>query len=225
LSRNPRRTSAAVCPRCKKRLAKRACPALGLSICQLCCGNLREKEIHCPSSCAHLTAHKSYQQKRIVERRPSGSSPRPRARDVRADDERLGWLGLHVEAALLRHAAGHPDFSDADALAALDDARGKIEKEPPRLIVPGEAVRTANEAGELILKAAGECRFRTTAILESAAEVYKKDEKIACLDRIILGMRPFLEAAPSGRTFLQELAAKFAQAGTPARQKKLITLP
>jgi hypothetical protein len=214
----------AVCPRCKKRLAKRACPALGRSICQLCCGNLREKEIPCPPSCVHLAAHKSYQQKRIMDRRPAGPSARPRSKDDGVGDERLGWLGFHVEATLVRYAAAHPDFSDADALTALDDARGKIEKEPPRLIMPGEAVRSANEAGELVLKAAAECRFRTTAILESGVEAYRREEKIACLDRIILGMRPFLEAAPSGRTFLRELAARFAQAESPSQQKKLITL-
>jgi hypothetical protein len=146
----------AVCPRCKKRLAKRACPALGRSICQLCCGNLREKEIPCPPSCVHLAAHKSYQQKRIMDRRPAGPSARPRSKDDGVGDERLGWLGFHVEATLVRYAAAHPDFSDADALTALDDARGKIEKEPPRLIMPGEAVRSANEAGELVLKAAAE---------------------------------------------------------------------
>jgi hypothetical protein len=214
----------AVCARCGKRLAKRACPALGTSICHLCCGSLREKEIPCPASCVHLSTHKSYQQKRILEKRPSAPAKPRREREGILHDERLGWLAFHIEAALVRHAAAHPDFTDADALTALDYARAKTEKEPPRLIVPGEAARPANEAGELVLQAVEECRFRTTAILESGAEAYRKDEKTACLEQVILGMRPYLEAHSSGRTYLRELGERFAHAESPARQKKLITL-
>jgi hypothetical protein len=214
----------AVCARCRKRLAKRTCPALRSSICHLCCGSLREKEIPCPASCDHLSTHKSYQQKRIIERRPSGPAKPRRERDDVLIAERLGWLAFHIEAALVRHSATHPDFADADALTALDYARGKIEKEPPRLIVPGEAARPANEAGEFVLKAVEECRFRTTAILESGTEAYRKDEKTACLEQVILGMRSYLEADPSGQTYLRELGGRFAQASSPARQKKLIAL-
>ena len=35
----------ALCSNCRKRKAKRACPALGSPLCNLCCGILREKEI------------------------------------------------------------------------------------------------------------------------------------------------------------------------------------
>ena len=35
--------------------------ALGEPICSLCCGVLREKEIHCPSNCTFLVKHKPYQ--------------------------------------------------------------------------------------------------------------------------------------------------------------------
>jgi hypothetical protein len=37
-------------------------------------------------------------------------------------------------------------------------------------------------------------------------------------------MRSFLEAGPSGRAYLEDLSARFAQANSLSRQKKLITL-
>jgi hypothetical protein len=44
------------CPLCERRKARRDCPALGRSICSVCCGTKRLVEIACPDSCVHLTA-------------------------------------------------------------------------------------------------------------------------------------------------------------------------
>jgi hypothetical protein len=43
-----------ICASCGTRKAKRACPALGRSICPTCCGTKRLKEIACPSTCVYL---------------------------------------------------------------------------------------------------------------------------------------------------------------------------
>ena len=43
-----------LCDFCKQRKGKRACPALGGSICSQCCGQHRLQAIHCPSDCAFL---------------------------------------------------------------------------------------------------------------------------------------------------------------------------
>ena len=45
-----------VCPLCRSRQAKRSCPALGQSICAVCCGTKRLVEIRCPDSCGYLAA-------------------------------------------------------------------------------------------------------------------------------------------------------------------------
>jgi len=44
------------CPLCERRKARRDCPALGRSICSVCCGTKRLVEINCPDSCVHLSA-------------------------------------------------------------------------------------------------------------------------------------------------------------------------
>jgi len=48
------------CPLCNRRRGRRACPALGESICAACCGTKRRTQIACPPDCAYLesaTAH------------------------------------------------------------------------------------------------------------------------------------------------------------------------
>jgi hypothetical protein len=43
-----------ICPLCKKRPAKRACPALRHDICAVCCATKRLAEIHCTEDCRYL---------------------------------------------------------------------------------------------------------------------------------------------------------------------------
>jgi hypothetical protein len=212
----------ALCPKCRKRLAKRSCPALGSRICQLCCGTLRGRDIHCPPACPHLAAHRPYQEKRIIERKPGGAERQAKEDILR--DERLAWLAFQIEAALARHAQGHPAFTDTETLLALEYAREKTLKGPGRLIIPGESLRPVNEAGESVAQAVETCRYRASAILESGAEGYKKEEKIACLERVAFGVRLGLEAHPAGRAYLEDLARRLAQSGAAQRDKKLVTL-
>jgi len=43
-----------ICPLCRQRRGKRACPARGEAICSQCCGTKRRVEIDCPSDCVYL---------------------------------------------------------------------------------------------------------------------------------------------------------------------------
>src|SRR5690349_8746515 len=45
-----------ICPVCERRKSRRECPALGQSICSVCCGTKRLVEINCPDTCVHLSA-------------------------------------------------------------------------------------------------------------------------------------------------------------------------
>ena len=49
-----------VCPLCKQRKAKRACPALQQTICAVCCGEKRLVDIRCPDDCGYLTSARSH---------------------------------------------------------------------------------------------------------------------------------------------------------------------
>ena len=48
------------CPLCKRRLARRACPALDRRICAYCCGTKRLAEINCPSDCSYLASSQAH---------------------------------------------------------------------------------------------------------------------------------------------------------------------
>jgi len=60
-----------ICPLCRARKAKRACPGTGQEICTVCCGTKRIVEIACPPSCIYLTTaqkHPAAVVKRQTER-------------------------------------------------------------------------------------------------------------------------------------------------------------
>ncbi len=59
----------AKCASCGERKGNRLCPALKASICSLCCGTKREKEIHCLESCQYLKSGKDYQLGREIDKR------------------------------------------------------------------------------------------------------------------------------------------------------------
>jgi hypothetical protein len=214
----------ALCPKCRKRLGKRSCPALGAPICQRCCGVLREKEIHCPPACPHLSAHRPYQEKRIIERKPTAAGPGRTGRKDLLEDERLAWLALHIEAALAEHASTHPDFEDKDALLSVEYARAKTEKGPSRLIIPGEALKPVNAAGEAVLRAVEACRYQGSSLLAPGTDVYRKAEKLACLERVAWGVRTYLGGKTEGQGYLEDLSRRFARSGARPKEQKLVTL-
>src|SRR6188474_1868483 len=49
-----------LCPSCGQRKARRACPALGASICPVCCGTKRLVEIKCPPDCGYLASAREH---------------------------------------------------------------------------------------------------------------------------------------------------------------------
>ncbi|MBI4378639.1 MAG: hypothetical protein HY578_06025 [Nitrospinae bacterium] len=53
------------CIYCHDRKGKRPCPPLNGSICTLCCGENRLKNISCPDTCQYLFGDKKYHQKKI----------------------------------------------------------------------------------------------------------------------------------------------------------------
>ena len=48
------------CPVCSQRKGRRTCPALGQTICTVCCATKRLVEIACPQDCPHLVAAKEH---------------------------------------------------------------------------------------------------------------------------------------------------------------------
>ena len=128
-----------LCPSCGQRKARRECPALGASICPVCCGTKRLIEIKCPSDCTYLASAREH---------PAAVVRRRQERDVaqllptiRHLTERQYQLFFLFHTLIARHAPqGFSRLVDgdvADAAAAVaatleTAARGVIYEHTPQ---------------------------------------------------------------------------------------------
>src|SRR4026209_1781285 len=126
------------CPVCNQRKARRECPALGQTICTVCCATKRMVEINCPPDCPHLAAAREH---------PAAAVKRQQERDVallwptsRELTERQYQLFFFFQSAIARHTPeGFARLNDDDvagaagALAAALEtaARGGIQETGP----------------------------------------------------------------------------------------------
>lgn len=126
------------CPVCDRRKPRRACPALGETICTICCATKRLTEITCPPDCAHLATARAH---------PAAVVKRQQENDValilpalRELTERQHQLFFLFHTAIARHTPeGFGRLNDddvADATAALAStfetaARGVIYEHAP----------------------------------------------------------------------------------------------
>jgi hypothetical protein len=109
------------CPVCNQRKARRACPALGQSICTVCCATKRLVEIDCPRDCPHLAAAREH---------PAAAVKRQQERDValllptiRELTERQHQLFFLFQTAIARHTPdGFARLNDDD----IADAAGSL---------------------------------------------------------------------------------------------------
>lgn len=205
------------CSQCGVRKAKRHCAALGTDVCSLCCGQLREKKLHCPPACPHLAQHKHYQESRIIQKKQTFSE------DVLAD-ERLSWLAIHIEAPLKEYAEKQPDFTDREAVIALEYAKARIERDRSKLILSRSEDTIRNDAGEAIVRSIEQCRFEKKIILPQEMAGYKKEEKLKCLENVILTVKHSARGDLAGRAYLRQLVQRFEGLKEAAEEKKLVSL-
>ncbi len=213
------------CVKCRKRKGKRYCPALGNHLCSLCCGRLREKEIHCPSDCTFLEKHKLYQEKRILEKKEPAA---PRNRAAEEDilrDERMAWLAFHAEAPLKVYGERIESFTDKDAIMALEYAKEKFEKAEKLIHLPGEEIKPKNEVGEAIVQSMEKCRYEKDIILPGEMQSYTTEEKLKCLEQLIQAAKYLARGDFKERNYLHELLARFDKIKDLSLKKKVITPP
>jgi len=205
----------AKCSRCGQRKAKRHCPALGLGLCPLCCGQIREKEVRCPPGCPFLAQHGTYQENRIISKKTASYE------DI-SEDERLVWLSFHIETALFEYSRQNLSFSDRDAILALEWAKEELEESPSRLVLPPKKGKARNEVVEAIVRTVDLCRFEKRIVLPQDTEGYTPEEKRQSLDAIILKIKHLARGHIEGRTYLEDLARRLDRLPDLAGQKKII---
>src|SRR5262245_21423510 len=125
-----------LCPRCRKRPAKRSCPALRTKICAICCARERMIELPCPESCSYLIEARNIASERESELRQKETAGDPRA--LRLTDRAYVALdGIQRAIVYAQRGIGSMpfrDLNDADVLAAADVAIKNLETEESGLI-------------------------------------------------------------------------------------------
>lgn len=212
------------CPRCNSRKAKRYCAALGESICSLCCGQIREREVHCPSNCPFLSKHKSYQEKRVIEKKHTAPRLPSSEEEDPLKDERMAWLAFHIETPVKEYAQRNPSLNDKEALLALEYAREKIAKDKGLILLPGERMKPLNDLGEAVVSMIERCRFEGRIIIAGKSHTYSKQEKLKVLDRIIGVVKHLARSDMEGRAYIQAVTERFERMKDLNRQKKVLTI-
>jgi hypothetical protein len=212
-----------LCERCRKRKAKRTCIALNQSLCPLCCGKLREKEISCPPDCSFLKAHLPYQEKRIISKKHELSRKKMSPDKDPLKDERLAWLALHIEIPLKEQADRITDLKDKDALLALEYARDVIQKEKALVFVPDEKPIHKSSIGDAVIQSVQNCRFERKIFMPGDNQHYTQEEKLLCLDRIILSLKNLMQDDLDSTDYLLQLTERFSKIRDLSRQQKILT--
>jgi hypothetical protein len=196
------------CVRCRKRKAKRTCPALGAKICQQCCGKLRGKEIRCPPGCPYLDKHSTYQERREIDR--NRNVPPPPAEDI-LREERMAWLALHAEIPVYSAATGREGVKDRDAYAAYQYARQELEKKGMIFLLSDSRLTPTNPLGDEVVKSMEGCRYQKKIILPGESQSYTVDEMLRVLDRILLSVRTAAGKDLSGTRYLEQMLMRISR--------------
>jgi hypothetical protein len=215
------------CPVCRQRKGRRACPALGSTICSTCCGTKRLVEIDCPADCPHLAAAREH---------PAAAVRRQQERDVALLmptvshlTERQHQLFFLFHTLIARHTPeGFARLVDADvadaasALAATLDtaARGVIYEHAAQSSV---ARKLASELQTLLMQIReqgatvydGEAALTLRAI-EQGATVYEGEAAIA-LKAIAQGAREMAARTDGRDVAYLELMSRLMQTNRAAR--------
>lgn len=200
------------CPSCGRGKAKRECPALGRSICAVCCGTKRRVDIQCPNDCGYLSSSREH---------PAAVVRRQQERDVARVlptighlTERQYQLFFLFHTAIARHRpdgfARVIDSDVADAAGALaatleTAARGVIyEHAAPS--IPGQSLQAA-------------LKVLLAQIREQGGTVYDSEAAIA-LKAIEQGARSVRRPEEGDRAYLELMGRLLQDAGpaeTPAQ--------
>jgi hypothetical protein len=105
-----------LCKRCGQRRAKRACPALQMDICTICCGTEREVSISCPLECEYLREAHRREKSVPVETEEAAHLDIEVTEEFIREQEELVVFSIY---SLLNASLQTPGAVDTDVLNAL----------------------------------------------------------------------------------------------------------
>ncbi len=211
------------CVKCKSRKGKRFCPSLSGLICSLCCGMYREKEINCPDSCKYLVKHRTYQEKKDWIKQAEKSKGIKEKHSEIYTDEKMAWLAFNVEKTIRDYAISDPSVNDRAVIEALEYTLNKIEKGKKLIYIPGEITEEENKFGEIIYKNMESIRYSRGLVLPESEQIYSKEEKMKCLESLILSAKLFSKGELDARNYINEIIKRIEQILQRKEEKRIIT--
>jgi hypothetical protein len=171
---------AVICPLCRQRKARRACPALNEQICAICCGTKRLVEIRCPTSCPYLATAREHPPAAVVrQQRQELSLLVESLRDLNARQSELFFLTATL---IARYRSSELESivdddvvqASASLAATFETAARGVIYEHRTASVPASRLATALRAG-LTEAAAG----AGSAFERDAAVILRRIEQAA----------------------------------------------
>ena len=215
-----------MCPLCKKRPAKRACPALHHDICTVCCATKRLVEIRCTQDCRYLES---------AQRHPAAVIKRQIDADVtvlmstigRLSEQQLQLFFLLQSTVLSYQPEGLARLTDPDVALAAGALAGSLETASKGLIfeestgsVVAEGLRRALKTViDEVTKGGGSRVEREVALVLRGLERGAKHEG----GHIPAGETSYLELV--GRVFQQRPPSPLGGSGGTRPSEPLIILP
>jgi hypothetical protein len=183
----------AKCASCGERKGNRLCPGLNVSICSLCCGIKREREILCLESCQYLRGGKDYQLGREIDKKIT-SDLRAESTDIFDMEE-----GAAFAMALEKFFVGQFYHDQKVNDIRINEALTKIYAFQKGIL---PALEGENETEELIFKKFSEVNQRFSNLSDGfkARGILRIIKSIRSSSGAALGNRNYLEMIYSQHT-------------------------
>ena len=190
----------AKCASCGETKGNRFCPGLNASICSLCCGAKREKEILCFEACEYLKRGKDYQLNREIDKKIS-SDLQAETSDVFEMDEVAAFV-MPMERFFVDQFYHDKEARDNHIYEALTKIYA-FQKG----IIP--ALEGENKTEELIFKKFNEVNRRASSLSD--------DLKAKAILRIIKSIRSSSSGVLGNRNYLEMIYSQHTGKGKWAR--------
>jgi hypothetical protein len=198
-----------VCPLCERRKPRRDCPALGRSICPVCCGTKRLVEINCPDTCVHLTTARA--NPAAVVRRQQEADLTLLLPTIQTLTERQHQLFFLFQSVITRHRPdGFARLADADVAEAAGALAATLETAAKGVIYEHQTQSTVAR------KLADEFRRLIEEVRKEGAALYDHEAAVA-LRAIEQGARA-IGTATGGRDSYLALMGRLLQVNRAADQ-------
>jgi len=197
-----------ICPLCRQRRGKRACPAKGEAICSQCCGTKRRVVVDCPPDCVYLDgAHAGAWEGRSAERDRDARRIGPFLEGLTEAQGQLVLLSLVGVTAIRARRRELDDRLLREAVAAL---RKTVETREKGILYEHQADDAraqglAHELGEL---------FETRDAEGQAHAPADRDLKVA-LARLERAVEATMRDGESSHAFLDTATRLAARLGPP----------